>query len=96
MDELELTEAGAPAVQKMGRMKIVRIRIRKGKVQRRKRLSAVKGFVFRGGKMTRMSPTERRKRKLGARRAKIKRKAMKARIAVKTKRAMRRRKALGV
>lgn len=62
-------------VQRMGRTKLVRVRIRKGKVQRRKKFSAVKGFTIRGGKMVRMSPQERRNRKLSARRAKFKRRA---------------------
>ena len=60
-------------VMKIGRTKTFRVRIRKGKIQRRKKLSAVKGWTIRGGKMTRMSPVERRNRKMGARRSKTKR-----------------------
>jgi hypothetical protein len=62
-------------IMKMGRTKVVRIRIRAGKVQRRKKLSAVPGFTIRGGKMIRMSPMERRHRKMAARRARFKRRA---------------------
>ena len=44
-------------IQKMGRTKLVRVRIRKGKVQRRSKVSGVPGYTIRGGKMIRMSPT---------------------------------------
>lgn len=83
-------------VMKQGRAKIIRIRVRGGKVQRRKKLSDVKGYTIRGGKMIRMSPRERLKRKIGARRAKVKRRAKKARMLMKRKRALRKRKALGL
>jgi hypothetical protein len=82
-------------VQKMGRLKIIRIRIRGGKVQRRKKLSAVKGFTLRGGKVKRISPVEKRHRKMGARRAKFKRRAKQSRIRTKLRRSLRRRKSLG-
>jgi hypothetical protein len=49
------------------RIAIIKARIRGGKVQRRKRVSNVPGFTLRGGKLTRMSASERRRRKLGAR-----------------------------
>ena len=83
-------------VQKMGRVKVIRIRIRGGKIQRRKKLSAVKGFVLRGGKVKRISPIERRRRKMGARRAKFKRRAKQSRIRTKLRRTLRRRKSLGL
>lgn len=86
-DESLLTEAP--------RVKIVRLRIRGGKVQRRKKVSNVKGMTFRGGKLKRMSPTERRRRKMGARKAKVKRKAKMVRILQKRKRSMLKRKRLG-
>lgn len=57
-DEEDLQEA---------RINIVKARIRGGKVQRRKKVSNVPGFTLRGGKLTRMSASERRRRKLGAR-----------------------------
>ena len=46
-------------VQKMGRKKLIRARVRGGKVQRRKVVSAVKGYTIRGGKPIRMKPAER-------------------------------------
>jgi hypothetical protein len=83
-------------VQKMGRKKIIRARVRGGKVQRRKVFSAVKGYTIRGGKLVRMLPRERMKRKLAARRAKIKRKAKMARALLKRKRSLLKRKSLGL
>jgi hypothetical protein len=83
-------------VQKMGRIKLVRARIRKGKIQRRKKLSAVKGFRLKGGKLKRMTAGERRKRKMGARRAKFKRKAKASRIKFALRKSLRRRKAMGL
>lgn len=77
------------------RFKIVRVRIRKGKIQRRKKVSTQKGFTFRGGKLIRMSPQERRNRRISQRRAKLKRRGKINRALRKTKRSMRRRKALG-
>lgn len=86
-EELDLLE---------GRIKIVQARIRNGKVQRRKKVSNVAGMTIRGGKLTRMSPAERRRRKMGARRAKIKRKGKMSRILQKRKRSMRRRQSMGL
>ena len=83
-------------VQKMGRKKIVRARVRGGKVQRRKVVSAVKGYTMRGGKLVRMPSSERLKRKIAQRKAKIKRKAKLARAMIKRKRSLRKRKALGL
>lgn len=93
-----LDEAKKPNrnVQKMGRTKIVRVRFRGGKLQRRKKVSAVKGYTVRKGRLVRMPPRERLKRKLAARRAKIKRRAKMARTLIKRKRTMRKRKALGL
>jgi hypothetical protein len=78
------------------RFKIVRARIRGGKIQRRKKVSTVKGMTFRGGKLIRMSPAERRKRKMGARRAKVKIKSKRSRMQLKRKRSMYKRKAMGI
>ncbi len=83
-------------VQKMGRKKLIRLRVRGGKVQRRKILSGVKGYTIRGGKMIRMTSSERIKRKIGARRAKIKRRAKLARSLIKRKRSLRKRASLGL
>lgn len=90
---VELDEAN---IQKMGRTKLIRVRIRKGKVQRRKKLSAVPGYTIRGGKMVRMTYQERRRRKMGARRAKIKRRGKLSQILRKRKMSLRKRKAMGL
>lgn len=84
------------------RFKIVRARIRKGKVQRRKKVSNLPAYTFRkkgkGGvsKLIRMSVQERRKRRMGQKRGKIKRRAKRAIIKQKYARSMRKRKALGI
>jgi hypothetical protein len=83
-------------VQKMGRTKIVRVRVRGGKIQRRKRLSTVKGYTFRGGRLIRMSPHEVRRRKIGARRAKIKRRSKLNQILRKRRMSLRKRASMGV
>ena len=92
-EKLGLTEAN---VQKMGRTKLVRIRIRAGKIQRRKKFSSVPGYTIRGGKLVRMSSQERRHRKMGARRAKIKIRSKRNQILRKRKISLRKRKAMGV
>jgi hypothetical protein len=78
------------------RIKIIKARIRGGKIQRRKKVSNVAGMTLRGGKLQRMSPAERRRRKMGARRAKIKRKSKMNRALMKRQRSLRKRKALGL
>lgn len=82
------------------RWRIVRVRIRKGKIQRRKYVSNIKGYTFRGPKghrkLVRMPPRERMKRRLSQRRAKIKRKAKRSRIRVKRRRSMMKRHSLGL
>lgn len=83
-------------VQKMGRKKIIRARIRRGKVQRRKVVSAVKGYTIRGGKLKRMTSAERMRRRLSQRKGRIKRRAKLARSLIKRKRSLRKRKALGL
>jgi hypothetical protein len=77
------------------RIKIVKLRIRGGKVQRRKKVSNIPGMTIRGGKLTRMSPAERRRRKMGQRRGKMKRKAKMMRTIMKRKRSLQKRKRLG-
>lgn len=94
--EEELLDEGIRNVLKTGRTKLVRVRVRKGKIQRRKKLSAVKGWTIRGGKLTRMSPQERRHRKLAARRAKIKRRSKLRQSLRKRSMSLRRRKAMGL
>jgi len=92
----EEVEALDEAVQHSGRLNIIKARIRKGKVQRRKKVSAVAGYTLRGGKLTRMTPTERRKRRLGQRRGKIKRRRQMSRTLIKRKRSLVKRKAIGI
>ena len=91
--EEELTEGN---ILRMGRTKMIRVRIRKGKVQRRIKKSAVTGYTIRNGKMTRMSPLERRHRKMGARRSKFKRRAKLRQSLRKRKMSLRRRSAMGL
>ena len=83
-------------VQKMGRKKLIRARVRGGKVQRRKVVSAVKGYTIRGGKLTRMTAAERLRRRISQRKGKLKRKAKKARALLKRKRSLRKRASLGL
>lgn len=77
------------------RFRIVPVRIRRGKIQRRKKVATGKGFTIRKGKVLKMLPKERRNRKLSQRRGKIKRRAKQARTKAKQKRSMRRLKAMG-
>jgi hypothetical protein len=83
-------------VQKMGRRKLIRARVRGGKVQRRKVVSAVKGYTIRGGKLTRMTAAERLRRRISQRKGKMKRRAKMARALIKRKRSIRKRKSLGI
>lgn len=97
LDETFLTEE----ILDEARFKIVRARIRGGKVQRRKKVSNIKGYTFRKKgkgppKLVKMSASEKRRRKLGQRRGKLKRRAKLARIKLKMKRSLRRRKSLGI
>jgi hypothetical protein len=93
---LEMFDLEEGNIQRMGRMKLVRVRIRKGKVQRRKKVSAVAGFTMRGGRMIRMSPMERRHRKMAARRSKFKRRAKLGQALRKRKMSLRRRSSMGL
>jgi hypothetical protein len=83
-------------IQKMGRTKLIRMRIRKGKIQRRIKKSAVKGFTVRHGQLVRMSPLERRHRKMAARRSKFKRRAKIRQTMRKRQMSIRKRKGLGL
>jgi len=76
--------------------KIVKARVRNGKIQRKKKVSTRPGYTMRGGKLVRMSSGERMKRKRGARKGKVKRKAKMARAMIKRKRSLRKRQSLGV
>lgn len=78
------------------RINIVKARIRGGKIQRRKKVSNVPGMTLRGGKLQRMSAAERRRRKMGARKAVRKRAPKMNRALMKRQRSLRKRKALGI
>ncbi len=99
LDEIEARLANEIAegnIQRIGRTKLIRVRIRKGKVQRRVKKSSVAGFTIRGGRLVRMSPLERRRRKLAARRSKFKRRAKLRQSLRKRALSLRRRKAMGL
>ena len=83
-------------VMRMGRTKLVKVRIRNGKIQRRKKFSAVKGYTIRNGMLTRMSPMERRHRKIAAKRSKFKRRAKLRQSLRKRKISDRKRTAMGL
>lgn len=76
--------------------KIVKARVRGGKVQRKKKVATRPGYTIRGGKLVRMSSKERQKRKIAARKGKVKRKAKMARAMIKRRRSLRKRQSLGV
>lgn len=78
------------------RINIIKARVRGGKVQRRKKVSNVPGMTIRGGQLKRMSAAERRRRKMGARKGKIKRMAKMSRALMKRKRSLQKRKSLGL
>lgn len=96
LNEMKKMLMASSSLDEAARFKIVKARFRGGKLQRRKKVSTQAGFTFRGGKMTRMSPSERRRRKMGQRKGKLKRKATIRRALMKRQRTMRRRKALGL
>ena len=96
MFDVDLDELEEGNIMKMGRTKLIRVRIRGGKIQRRKKLSAVQGYTTRGGKLVRMSPVERRNRKMASRRSKFKRRAKLRQALRKRKMSLRRRSAMGL
>ena len=83
-------------VVRMGRKKLVKARVRGGKIQRRKVVSGLKGYTIRGGKLTRMTASERLRRRIAQRKGKVKRRAKLARSLIKRKRSLRRRQSLGI
>ena len=96
-DDFEVEEEICEAnVQRMGRTKLIRVRFRAGKIQRRVKKSAVPGFTIRGGKLTRMPPQERRRRKMAARRSKFKRRSKLRQALRKRTMTLRKRKAMGL
>ena len=78
------------------RIAIIKARIRGGKIQRRKKVSLVPGMTLRGGKLTRMSPAERRARKMGARKGARKSKQKQSQTLRKRKLSLMKRKRLGI
>jgi len=81
---------------RQGRTVLIRRRIRRGKLQRNIRKSAVKGFTLRRGKITRIPVAKRIHMRIVQRRASRKRKAHMAQTLRKRKLSMRKRKALGI
>lgn len=83
-------------IQRMGRTKLIRVRVRKGKIQRRVKKSAVPGFTIRGGKLKRITPQEHRHRVMATKRSKFKRRAKLALSMRKRQRSIMKRKAMGL
>lgn len=81
---------------KQGRTVLIRRRIRKGKIQRMIRKSAVKGFTLRHGKITRIPAAKRIHMRIVQRRAARKRKSHMQQTLRKRKQSMRKRKAYGI
>ena len=78
------------------RVKLIKARVRNGKIQRRKKVSNVPGMTLRGGRLKRMSPKERRDRRMGQKRGKIKRRAKMHMAIMKRKRSLRKRATIGL
>lgn len=78
------------------RINIVKARIRGGVIQRRKKVSNVPGMTMRGGQLTRMSAAERRRRKLGAKKAARKSKMKKTQMLRKRRLSLMKRQRLGL
>lgn len=81
---------------RQGRTILIRRRIRKGKLQRNIRRSAVKGFTLRRGKITRIPVAKRIRARIVQKRAARKRKAHLQQSLRKRKLSLRKRKALGI
>ena len=95
-EKIEMLKQHVAVALSEARVKVVRARVRGGKVQRRKKVSNVKGYTIRGGRLVKMKPAERMRRKRAARKAKVKRKAKLARALIKRKRSLRKRASLGL
>lgn len=78
------------------RVKIVKARIRGGKVQRRVKVATTAGYTVRGGKAVKMKAVERLRRKIAQKKGAKKRKAGAARAKIKAMRSRRKRKSLGL
>jgi hypothetical protein len=78
------------------RINIVKARIRGGVLQRRKKVSNVPGMTIRGGQLKRMSAAERRRRKLGAKKAQLKTRGKQVQVQRNRKLSLMKRKRLGL
>jgi len=81
---------------RQGRVVLIRRRIRKGKLQRNIRRSAIKGFTLRHGKITRIPVAKRIHMRIVQKRAARKRKSHMQQTLRKRKLSMRKRRALGI
>jgi len=88
--------AAAAGQMDEARINIVKARVRGGKIQRRVKTSNVAGMTMRGGQLTRMSAAERRRRKLGAKRAARKTKMKRTQMLRKRKMSLMKRQRLGI
>lgn len=95
-EKLEFYKMHLAVVLDEARIKVIKARVRGGKIQRRKKVSNVKGYTLRGGKLSKMSSKEKLDRKRGARKAAIKNRAKAARALLKRKRSLTKRKSLGL
>ena len=94
--KLEALKVAVSIALSEANFRIVKARVRGGKIQRKRKVSTRPGYTIRGGKLVRMSSAERQRRRRGARKGKTKRKAKMARAMMKRKRSLRKRKSLGV
>lgn len=83
-------------LEEQQRVAVVKARVRGGKIERRVKVSNVSGMTLRAGKLVRMTAAERRRRKLGAMKAKIKRRNKTAQILRKRQASLRKRQGLGL
>jgi hypothetical protein len=81
--------------RKLGRLKVVKIRVRHNKVIRNKKISGVKGYEMSHGKLKRMTTLEKRHRHRAAIKARIKIRSKKAQSLRKRKQSLRKRHAMG-
>lgn len=82
-----------------GKFKIVKARVRGGKIQRRVKVkdpSLAGKYKMVGGKLAKESPAEKMRRKRGAKKGAIKRKAKAARAMMARKKSLKKRAAAGI
>jgi hypothetical protein len=93
---LELEPLDEGNIVKSGRIKLIRRRIRKGKLQRNIRKSAVKGWTLRGKKLIRIPAAKRVRMRIVAKRSARKRKGKLQNILRKRRMSLRKRKSMGI